>query len=264
MNFTDFRTIIDKLPASITDLYLWGQGEPFMVPDFLDMVHYASSHGLRTFVSTNGHFLKDYSRIVNSGLYCLIVSLDGIDKETYEFYRAGGDFDSVINGIKHVTDAIKNEGHGPILELQCLVTQKNFSDIERFRAFAANIGADRVVFKTLQAASSENGDLYLPDTMKYTRYRRENNGSIVTDRRWLLKNRCLRLYYSFQVDWQGNILPCCFDKDSKYIMGNIFDDSVDDIWNSDKYNSFRNMLNNEGRILPMCKDCTEGLKRFKI
>ncbi len=264
MKLIDFEKIIDMLPASVTDLYLWGQGEPFMAPDFLNMIQYASRHGFRTFVSTNGHFLDDVHGIVNSGLYSLIISLDGVDKETYEFYRVRGDFERVVNGIKNVSETIKNNSRGPIITLQYIITQKNAADMKKFISFADEVGADRVVFKTVQAVSIKSGELYLPDNMKLTRYRKNDKGMIETDRNWFLKNRCLRLYYSLQIDWQGNILPCCFDKDSKYIMGNVYEDSFSNIWNSEKYRSFRNMLNKKGRILSMCKDCSEGLKRMTV
>ncbi|HDY89121.1 MAG TPA: hypothetical protein ENH82_13530, partial [bacterium] len=48
------------------------------------------------------------------------------------------------------------------------------------------------------------------------------------------------------------------------IMGNVYRGTISNIWNSEKYRSFRNMLNKKGRILPICKDCTEGLKRMEI
>lgn len=264
MKINDFKKIIDMLPGSVTDLYLWGQGEPFMAPDFLNMVQYASRHGFRTFVSSNGHFLDDIYGIIESGLYCLILSLDGVDEEIYKSYRIGGDFDRVVNGIKNISEAVKNNGQGPLIALQYLVTQKNAADMNKFMSFADDIGADRVVFKTLQAASIKNGELHLPDNINYTRYRKNNRGMIETDRSWFLKNRCLRLYYSFQIDWQGNILPCCFDKDSRYIMGNVYEDTVNNIWNSEKYRYFRHMLNKKGRVLSMCKDCSEGLRRMTV
>ena len=69
---------------------------------------------------------------------------------------------------------------------------------------------------------------------------------------------------TFQIDWQGNVVPCCFDKDSTYIMGNIISDSVTSIWNSDRYCSFRNQLNRFGKKLPMCRDCSEGLRRMTV
>ena len=264
MNYGDFRRIIDMLPQSVTDVYLWGQGEPFMAPDFLGMVEYASFKGLRTFVSTNGHFLNNSKKIVHSGMYCLILSLDGADEKTYESYRTGGDFNLVVSGIKDISETKKSIGHGPVLELQYLVTRKNSGEMDTFRSFAREIGADRVVFKTLQAASMEDGFSYLPDNKMLTRYRKQKNGMIETEKRWFLRNRCLRIYYSFQIDWQGNILPCCFDKDSNYRMGNVYNDTISGIWNSEKFRSFRNMFHKKGRILPMCKDCTEGLKRMKL
>ncbi len=297
MELAAFKSIIDMLPWSVTDLYLWGQGEPFMAPDFLMMVDYASKRGYRTFVSTNGHFLDDVDMIINSGLAFLIVSLDGVDEESYTSYRVGGDFDRVVRGIANISEAKRRNGKGPIIVLQCLMTRKNAGDRDKFISFAGGIGADRVVFKTLQAISFDENkaegkrqkaeekhkdDVYHRDDMNLTRYRINDDGVIETDRRWFFKNRCLRLYYSFQIDCKGNVLPCCFDKDSEYIMGNVFvenkaegrrqkaeekkykNDIILKIWNSDRYRSFRNMLNKKGRVLPMCKDCSEGLKRFVI
>jgi radical SAM protein with 4Fe4S-binding SPASM domain len=264
MSLEEFKRIIDGLPSSVNELYLWGQGEPFTAPDFLSMVSYASRHGLKTIVSTNGHFLDTPDEIINSGLDILIVSLDGADSDTYTSYRVGGDFNRVIKGIKDIAEAVKKAGAGPVIELQYLITSQNAGGSDAFRALARKTGAHHVVFKTLQASSMENGKLYLPDDTGLTRYRNETGGRLETDRWWFLKNRCFRLYHSLQIDWQGNVLPCCFDKDSTYIMGNIFRDSLVHIWNSPNYRSFRSTLNRHGRVFPMCKDCTEGLKKKYI
>ncbi len=260
----DFRKVIDGLPASVTNLYLWGQGEPFMVPDFIDMIRYAVSKRYRTIVSTNGHFLDEANKITSSGLDTLIVSIDGADKESYDYYRVGGDFDTVIEGIRNVSDAVKRNGGGPWIILQCLVTNKSDSDMPGVVSLARETGADEVEFKTLQVGFIEDGEIYLPDNSGHTRYYVDDNGKMETDRVWYLRNRCLRLYYSFQIDWQGNVLPCCFDKDSENIMGNAFNEPVSEIWNGKKYRAFRNLLNKKGRVLSICRDCTEGLKRLTI
>lgn len=261
MSFDAFKLIIDSLPSSVCELYLWGQGEPFLAPDFLRMVGYASSRGFKTIVSTNGHFLDNPEEIVSSGLDVLIVSLDGVDEDTYTSYRVGGNFSRVVNGIKCVAGVIARNNHGPAIELQYLVTRENAGDIGAFKSLALSIGVHRVVIKTMQVISLEEGSSVLPDDMNYTRYRKNNSRKLETNRSWYLKNRCLRLYYSFQIDWQGNVVPCCFDKNSENIMGNIFREPVTHIWNNEKYRSFRNILNIQGRMLPMCRNCTEGLKR---
>ncbi|MFC1538271.1 radical SAM/SPASM domain-containing protein [Candidatus Latescibacterota bacterium] len=264
MRLADFKKIINGLPGSVTDIYLWGQGEPFMVPDFIEMIVFASSKGFRTIVSTNGHFLENADEIARSGLDSLIVSIDGADKESYEYYRTGGNFEQVIAGMKKVSSAVKKNDGGPKIILQCLITLKNENDIRKVVSLAKEIGTDKVVFKSLQAGIIEDSALYLPENPEHTRYVINDSGSIETDRYWFLRDRCLRVYYSLQIDWQGNVLPCCFDKNSENITGNVFNESLSDMWNSEKYLSFRNTLNHKGRVLSMCKDCTEGLKRLTI
>lgn len=264
MGLGEFRHIVEELPRSVGTLYLWGQGEPFLAPDFLDMVAFAARRGLRTITSTNGHFLHDPARIAASGLDTLIVSLDGADKESYEAYRIGGDFNRVLEGIRGVGEAVRSAGRGPAVEIQCVVSRANERDLGKFRALAAGIGAHRVSFKTLQAASMEGGEGYLPGDSGLSRYRRDDNGRYIPERWRFLRDRCLRIYYSFQVDWRGNMLPCCFDKDSGQVMGNLLENAFETVWNGERYRTFRENINRRGRVLPMCRDCTEGLRRMSI
>lgn len=261
MPLDDFKRIIDMLPGSVTELYLWGQGEPFLAADFLDMVAYASGKGYRTNVSTNGHFLGNPDAVAESGLDRLIVSLDGADAETYNAYRVGGNFNTVTDGVRRLAERKKITGAGPFIELQYLVTKDTRDGIPAFSRLAASLGADNTVFKTLQADSFEHGRDFLPDDLTMTRYRRNADGDIETDMVWYLRNRCLRIYYSLQIDWQGNVLPCCFDKDSDHIMGNVMNEHLAALWNGERFRAFRRTLIEKGRIFPMCRDCTEGLKR---
>jgi radical SAM protein with 4Fe4S-binding SPASM domain len=134
----------------------------------------------------------------------------------------------------------------------------------QFRKLAADTGAHQVVFKTLQAAFVEGGDAFLPRDLKLSRYRRGGDGALEPDHRGFAGNRCFRLYYSLQVDCRGNVTPCCFDKSSEYVMGNLLEDSFRDIWNGERFCNFRTTLNRRGRVLPMCRDCTEGIRRKHI
>ena len=261
MYLDDFRRIVDMLPGSVAELFLWGQGEPFIAADFLRMVSYASKKGLKTNVSTNGHFLDDPDAVIESGLDRLIVSLDGVEAETYNSYRVGGDFKKVTKDIGRLSARKKERGFGPEIELQYLVTKDTRDGMSAFSGLAESLGADSTVFKTLQADSFEGGEDHLPDDPELTRYRRNNDGSIETDRVWYLRRRCLRIYYSLQIDWQGNVLPCCFDKDSDHVMGNVRNENLSGIWNGERFRAFRKKIHTNGRVLAMCRDCTEGLKR---
>jgi radical SAM protein with 4Fe4S-binding SPASM domain len=264
MSAAEFRRILSHLPPSVSELYLWGQGEPFLAPDFLDMVRDASARGYRTVTSTNGHFLDDAEAIVGSGLDTLIVSLDGADTETYTYYRIGGDFHRVMEGIRNLAETARRLRPGMDIRIQCVLNRMNAHGRAKLRQLVSDAGVRRVIFKTLQAASMPEGEEMLPLDAPLTRYRTLEGGGIEPDRRGILAKRCLRLYHSFQVDWEGNVVPCCFDKDSGRIMGNLVDDAFDTIWNSPPYREFRKMVNRNGRVYPMCRDCTEGLRRITI
>ncbi len=54
-----FRSVIDQLAPSLSYLTFYFQGEPYLHPQFLDMVQYASARGIYTATSTNAHYLKD-------------------------------------------------------------------------------------------------------------------------------------------------------------------------------------------------------------
>src|SRR6187455_3267960 len=74
-----FRDTVDQLCRDLFYLVFYFQGEPYLNPDFLDMVKYASSKKIYTATSTNAHYLNDANakRTIESGLDRLIISIDG-------------------------------------------------------------------------------------------------------------------------------------------------------------------------------------------
>ena len=55
----------------------------------------------------------------------------------------------------------------------------------------------------------------------------------------------------------GNILPCCFDKQEKHIYGNIKEDTIENIWKNKKTNDFRNIVLNNRSSINICTNCNE-------
>ena len=59
------------------------------------------------------------------------------------------------------------------------------------------------------------------------------------------------------INVNGDMNPCCIHETEykrRFIVGNIYKDSFEDIWNGKKMNKFRNKLK-EGKVPAMCKDC---------
>ena len=83
-----FERTIDQLKDTLTYLTFYFQGEPYLNPDFLNMVNYASKKGMYTATSTNAHYLTDDNarKTVESGLDRLIISIDGTTQDVYQQY----------------------------------------------------------------------------------------------------------------------------------------------------------------------------------
>jgi radical SAM protein with 4Fe4S-binding SPASM domain len=256
-----FRKVIDELHEYLVYLILYFQGEPYLNPEFLDAVKYAHDKKIYTATSTNAHFLTEESaiRTINSGLDRIIISMDGTDQSTYEKYRVGGEYDKVVNGISNLVSARKKlRKKTPFIILQFIVFQHNIHQIKEVESLAKKLGVDKLELKTAQIYDYEKGSELIPDQQKFSRYRQQGHAeySIKSD----LMNKCWKMWHSCVMTWDGNIVPCCFDKNASYVMGNIHDQSFADIWNGPKYLEFRSRLFKNRKGIDICKNCTEGLE----
>ena len=261
MQLETFRKLIDELHLDLSYLILYFQGEPYLNPDFFDTIAYASSKNVYTATSTNAHYLDEDNaiRTVTSGLKRIIVSVDGTDQETYQTYRIGGQLDKVKNGIQTLVKAKKSLNvKSPHIILQFIVFQHNQHQMKEARQLAKDLGVDELEFKTAQVYDFEKGSSLIPDDSTYSRYQQNGNGNyhIKSD----LRNKCWKMWHSCVMTWDGNIVPCCFDKDAKYTMGNISETPFKEIWNGDRYRDFRARLFEDRNSIDICKNCTEGLK----
>ena len=105
MDIELFKKIMKELEPYLYNANLYFQGEPMLHPLFFSFL--ANCLTPKTIVSTNGHFLsvENSEQIVMSGLKKLIISLDGMDQETYSLYRVNGDMNRVLSGLTNVTQA---------------------------------------------------------------------------------------------------------------------------------------------------------------
>lgn len=255
------KKIINQLHKKTTYLTFYFQGEPYLNPQFLEMVSVANENKLFTSTSTNAHYLnsENAKKTIESGLNQLIISIDGTTQEVYEQYRIGGSLNKVIEGTKNIIHwKRKLNSTTPHVVFQFLVVKPNEHQLKSIKELATEIGVDELRFKTAQVYNYEYGNPLIPENENYSRYKKGNDG------KWKLKNKlenqCWRMWSSCVITWDGKIVPCCFDKDAKYNMGNLSEISFSEIWKSKAYNTFRNNLLKSRKEIDICANCSEGTK----
>ena len=141
------KAIQEAKPLGLRRVKLTG-GEPFLHPQFREIVSLISSEGLSIQIETNGtlidqqmaKFLKQIKRFS-----FISVSVDGADAETHEALRVvPGSFESAVNGIKNLVE----QRFQP--QLICTLHKGNVSQIAEVIEMAERIGCRSIKFNHVQ------------------------------------------------------------------------------------------------------------------
>ena len=260
LKFSEFKKLIDQIKDTAFYVQLYFQGEPYINKNLPEMIKYSQSKNIYISISTNGHFINDKNvdYILDNAPDKLIFSVDGLDEESYQQYRVGGTFEQADKGLISLIKRKLERGlNKPFVEFQFIVMKHNEHQLEDVHKYCKDVGVDKLVFKTMQISSYENAVKFLPSNKKYRRYVLENKSFRIKNK---IKNHCFALWRTSVITWDGRVVPCCFDKDAQNEIGIVNGRAFSDIWNSEKYISFRSKILSSRKSVSMCTNCTEGLK----
>jgi len=260
LRMSDYKNIIDTLSPWLFYQMIYFQGEPFLHPQIFNIIKYAHQQKIYTCTSTNGHFIthENAQRIIESGLDKIIISVDGVNQETYEKYRKGGELQKVISGVKILSNLKRRyQTKHPKIIIQFLVFRFNEHQIKEIKSLGKSIGANKIELKTAQIESVNDKLDLLPLNNRYSRYTSRNNQIKIKNK---LKNRCFRIWSTLVTTWKGDVIPCCFDKNADKKMGNMHKNNLLQIWQSPDFNHFRYEILTNRKNIKMCNNCTSGLR----
>jgi radical SAM protein with 4Fe4S-binding SPASM domain len=262
----DFKKLVDEIKDTAFYIQLFFQGEPYINKNLPEMIRYAQSKNIYISISTNGHFIneKNVNFVLDNAPDKLIFSVDGLDEESYQKYRVGGTFKQADEGLRSLIKRKKERRlKKPFVEFQFIVMKQNEHQLDDVKKYCKDVGVDKLVFKTMQISSYENAMKFLPSNNKYRRYTLENHSFKIKNE---IKNHCFALWRTSVITWDGRVVPCCFDKDAVNEIGILNGKSFSNVWSSNEYSNFRNKILSSRKSVPMCTNCTEGLKVniFKI
>lgn len=259
INFHD--QILSELHKTVFYINYYFQGEPFLHPQFLGLIRQAKRYNIYTSTSTNAHFISEKvaEEIVASKLDRLIISIDGATQETYVNYRKEGQLSKVLEGTKHIIEAKKkNNSSTPHIIFQMLIVKPNEHEMESVHAMGKELGVDEIRYKSAQFYDYEKGNPLMPESSKYSRYKKTSDGSYKL--KYRLGNKCWRMWSSTVLTWDGKVVPCCFDKDAKHIVGDLQKCSFNEVWNGSEITKFRKHLLKDRNSIDICTNCSEGSK----
>ena len=238
------KSIDEVVELGCKQVVLTSFGEPLIDKRLEEKVAYAKGKGLRTYIISNFSLLTRTraQRLIEAGLDELRVSFYGMHRETYETVMVGLKFDVTMKNLADFLEVREELGSKrPRLELSWLVLPENEEDTQLFQDYWEP-RADAI-------------EIWKPHNFGDGRSYRHRYEEIA------IKNTCGRPENGpLQIQWDGEVIPCCYDYNNQIVLGNAFQQPVLDILNGDKYQLLR-IAHREKKfeLFPYCNQCDQLL-----
>jgi len=272
MTLEEFKKILSQFPM-LDSINLQGVGEPLLNPEFFEMIKYAKTKNIWVYSITNATFVNEKmaQKIIESGIDVLGISLDGVKKETYESARINGKFEQVIKNIKILTDTIKkaNSSHPEVL-ITVVANTNNISELPDLIKLAKELGVKKVNIQNmhywghneiLETIFSAESLVTQQQPMQKTAKDIFNECRTIGKEigvKVILPNEkeCFFPWTTTYISVEGYVTPCCIGASDPRIInfGNILEKPFAEIWNSQRYQQFRNGLRDH-EPHHICENC---------
>lgn len=243
MNLEEFEHVLKSIDEYTDYIYLHVKGEPLLHTSFYEILKLCKKYKKKVNITTNGSLLKyKVDDIINSNVVRQInISLQSLTTAKY---------------LVDILDSVKK-----------LLDNTNIQIVLRFWALENNsftILEEEIINKIIIYFNLNNyiknniinesnikllDKLYLNKEEKFIWPDLENDY-------YEEKGTCYGTRTHLGILSDGTVIPCCLDSDGIVNLGNIFNDSFDDVINSNKFKNIITSFQNNKACEELCKHCS--------
>jgi MoaA/NifB/PqqE/SkfB family radical SAM enzyme len=288
LSLDELKSLVDSTLTHKPLFFITG-GEPFMSKNCLPLMHHLKKRNLPFGICTNGTAMdaKEIKELAELEPANVIFSIHGNEEMHDKITGRPGNFKKSIRNMKRFCDIRK----GTYVLVNFVLDGRNASCVDELVEAAALAGADAVRIQHLGFITPQESDLqkiiwkkrigprYGNQTPRINQLISSGNGFNVSDMsrllfrkyripvffkpyldqteigRWyspkfLLKRKCLFLWKGVYISPEGDVFPC---QTIKLKLGNIKDDSLENIFNSEIARKLRSEV--KKGLLPACARC---------
>lgn len=244
MSFDLYKKIISEAAElGIPHVRLFLFGEPLLYPKLIDAIRFAKDAGIKHIdFDTNANLLsqKMAHKIVNSGLDEIVFSVDGFSKETYESIRIKGNYDKCIENIEYFLNLLKEENIKMATSIQTINFDTIRKEIGSYKLFWEN----KVDLVSITELNPMQG---LVKEVDYSGCER-----VI----------CNEAFYKMVILSNGIVTTCCDDFNGELALGDIHNNTIEEIWNGVKWRKLRvDFTNLDYSEYKICERCILSYKR---
>lgn len=240
MSLLEFELVINKIKKYTDYIYLHVKGEPLLYSNLDSLLSICDNYNIKVNITTNGVFLKEKLSVLMNH-FCIRQINISLHSEN--------------NKKNYFLDVFSS---GKILSTKMFISYR----IWDLKEYKLNKKSTEIVNKIIEFYNLSPvivDKLYNDKNIKIASNTFVNKENIFTwpdvDNDILVDGFCYGLKTHIAILSNGDIVPCCLDANGEIKLGNIFEDSLDDVLNGDIYKSLLKSFKDNKAIHPLCKSC---------
>lgn len=241
MSAAEFNCIVERLRGHTEYVYFHLLGEPLTHPELPELLHIAASNGMNCCITTNGTLLAEKAdTLINAErLYKLSVSL-----HSFEANCATGTLTEYLGDVWAVCSRLAQRG------TICALRLWNDGGEDRLNGIILDFlrgkcGAEWS--KTRMGGFKLAENIYLENASKFDW---PDSDAPVQQVQF-----CHGLRDQIGILCDGTVVPCCLDAEGSIALGNIFEQSLDDILQSKRAKALYDGFSNRTPSEELCRRC---------
>jgi len=251
MNKQDFAHVIEEVKPFANHIYFHLMGEPLLNPEIGSFLEICYQNGLKVNITTNGTLLNNVKTVLLNSPALRKVS---ISLHSFEANEGTAKLEEYIaDTVSFVKEASEK---GIFCELRLWnkssegIQASNKKNLDIFNRLEQMLGLGFSLKTALEQRNNiklqDNLFIQLAEKFEWPDIDIDNIGEDVF---------CYGLRDQFGVLVDGTVVPCCLDNEANIALGNIFEQPISEILNSDRARRMYNGFTGRLAVEELCKKC---------
>lgn len=250
--FSKFTDEVSNYKDWVETVCLARDGEPTLDPQVVSRVHMLKQVGIKKVtLSTNGQLLtkRRIEELIKAGLDDIMVSIDGVTKETFEIIRLRLNYETVLNNTLELIRLRNAINPKMSIRLRMVVIDENRHEVSDWLHFWGSRIAQVDKVYTMPAHTWGN-------------QLRQESVDLV---RLYADKPCVSVFSTITMHVDGKVGLCGVDYSPKNPMGDFSKQSLKEIWTGEAFNRARKLhVNGRRNEIALCRGCDLWDREYKI
>ena len=253
MSINEFENVINKIKDYTDLILLHVKGEPLLHKNLKEILDICEKNNIKVNITTNTTLLKDNINILSNSLSVRQLNLSMHDLEQNKLDEK----ERILQVIKYIKQI--KENNKKIIVSYRLWNMSKIGENSQNLVFLNLLEKEYKIKKIFEKCKQKDfveldENVFLNQDIEFEWPSMDSE--IVSN-----VGKCYGLKNQIAILVNGDVVPCCLDTDGDIILGNIFNQNLEEILETDRVKNMIEGFNNSQLVEELCKRC-KFIKKF--